>query len=122
MIDQREDQMVWPHGPQGRARVVMMREIFYEVTSLISHDGGHDGGNGDDPGGQHEKALSLNISSGGMLLLMARPPGIERAVRVHDPAPVRRASTPTLAEVRWVRSVPFGPHSGLSLVGLRFLL
>ncbi len=88
MIDQREDQMVWPHEPQARARVVMMREIFYEVTSLISHDGG----NGDDPGGQHEKALSLNISSGGMLLLMARPPGLERAIRVHVPSPVRRAS------------------------------
>ena len=121
MIDQREDQMVWPHEPQARARVVMMREIFYEVTSLISHDGG----NGDDPDdlvGQHEKALSLNISSGGMLLLMERPPRIERAVRVHVPSPVGGASTPTLAEVRWIRNVPFGPHSGLSLVGLRFLL
>ena len=118
MIDQREEWLDWPHRPQGRGRLVMMREIFYEVTSLISHDGG----NGDDPVGQHEKALSLNISSGGMLLLMERPPRIERAVRVHVPSPVGGALTPTLAEVRWIRSVPFGPHSGLSLVGLRFLL
>ncbi len=118
MIDQREEWLDWPSRRQDPERLVLMREIFYQVTSLISHDGG----NGDDPVDQHEKGLSLNISSGGMLLLMERPPGIERTVRVHVPSPVENAHTPTLAEVRWVRRVPLGPHPGLSLVGLRFLL
>ena len=36
--------------------------------------------------------------------------------------PVPHAMTPTLAEVRWVRKVPFYGHRDLHFVGLKFLV
>ena len=103
---------------QHSERIALIREITYEMTNLIGeseimhpeHDGGRSG-----------KALSLNISSGGMLLLMERAPRVERVVRVHVPTPVSTAKTPTLAEVRWVRQLPFDGDEPLWFVGMRFL-
>ena len=69
------------------------------------------------------KALSVNISSGGMLLVMQQAPGIEQVLKVHVPTPTSLAETPTLAEVRWTRKIPFGRHNGdgLYFVGLKFM-
>ncbi len=119
MIDQREEWLDWPSRRQDPERLVLMREIFYQMTSLIGSGDAH---NGDRAAGQLAKALSLNISSGGMLLLMDYTPELERGVRVHVPSPVLNAYIPTLAEVRWVRKIPLGQWDNLWLVGLRFLL
>jgi hypothetical protein len=69
------------------------------------------------------KALSLNISSGGMLILMDHAPQIEQVMKVSVPTPITLAETPTLAEVRWIRKLPFGkPNSdGAYFVGLKFM-
>ena len=56
-----------------------------------------------------------------MLLLMEAVPMVERVLRVHVPTPVMHARTPTLAEVRWVRKLPFAMNGGLHFVGLKFL-
>ena len=56
-----------------------------------------------------------------MLLLMEHAPRVERVVRVHVPTPVSHAKTPTLAEVRWVRQLPFAGGGTLWFVGMRFL-
>lgn len=98
-------------------RVAMMREILYEAASVIDEEG-HDEEGGE---AQKGKALSINISSGGMLLLMPVPLRPERVLRVHVPTPVGQATTPTLAEVRWVRQVPFTAHLQLHFVGVKFL-
>lgn len=104
---------------QHRERIALIREISYETTSLIGEE---------DLFGDQErldqlgKALSLNISSGGMLVLMEGSPEIERVLRVQVPTPVPHAMTPTLAEVRWVRKVPFYGHRELHFVGLKFLV
>ena len=45
------------------------------------------------------KALSLNISSGGMLVLMDHAPEVEQVLKVIVPTPTSSAGTPTLAEV-----------------------
>ena len=69
------------------------------------------------------RALSLNISSGGMLIIMDQTPLLDQVIKVHVPTPVALAETPTLAEVRWIRRVPF-PSSGSEasfFVGLKFL-
>ncbi len=112
----------WATAPnqqqQHRERIALMREIHYEMTSL--------------PGEQdiviqeqrvleQGKALSLNISSSGMLLLMESAPQVDRVLRVHVPTPITKAKTPTLAEVGWVRKIPFPVHNGLYFVGLKFL-
>lgn len=69
------------------------------------------------------KALSLNISSGGMLVLMDHAPEVEQVLKVLVPTPTSSAGTPTLAEVRWTRKLPFGAsrNDGAYFVGLKFL-
>ena len=99
----------WPvSSPALRqgARVACIREVPYRATESIETnvlefpalDGGH---------GKREKALSLNISLGGMLLLMDRRPEVSQMFRVYVPGAAGRARIPTLARVRWVREAPF---------------
>jgi hypothetical protein len=99
-------------------RVALLRPIPYEMTPLMKDHGkdhGSEGGRG--------KALSLNISSGGMLLLMEQAPEVEQVLKVYVPTPITMAGTPTLAEVRWTRKVPFGKANGGGpyLVGVKFI-
>lgn len=96
-------------------RVALMRPILYEMTSL-----GHGSRNAS---AREGKALSLNISSGGVLVLMDRAPGIEQVLKIYVPTPIAFAETPTLAEVRWTRKLPFGSSAGngIYFVGLKFL-
>jgi hypothetical protein len=71
----------------------------------------------------HGKALSVNISSGGMLILMDQAPAVEQVMKVYVPTPITAAETPTLAEVRWTRKLPFGRNNGGGpyFVGLKFI-
>ena len=114
---------------QHRQRYSLMRTIPYEVTTTI------EGSEEDDDDeekllgprvtmGHHGKALSLNIGSGGMLLMMEGAPRMESVVKLHVPTPILSARTPTLAEVRWVRRIPFddGGYQGLYFVGMKFIL
>ncbi len=109
---------ITPNEHQHSKRIALMREISYEMTDLIGEEALVNQERGI---GKQGKALSLNISSGGMLLLMESAPEVDRVFRVHVPTPVTKAKTPTLAEVRWVRKVPFPVHNGLYFVGLKFL-
>lgn len=95
-------------------RVALLRQISYEMTS--SEQGSSCAAKGG-------RALSLNISSGGMLILMDQAPAIEQVLKIHVPTPVAIAETPTLAEVRWIRRLPFGKSNGnaMHFVGLKFM-
>ena len=97
-----------------RERVALMRPIPYELTRPV-----------DEPtkSACEGKALSLNISSGGMLVLMEQAPDVDQVLKVYVPTPVTVAETPTLVEVRWARRVPFGKGNGTGpyLVGLKFM-
>lgn len=109
----------WPVVPnlqKHSERVTMIRPIQYEMTSPIdpelfeeqfmSHRG---------------KALAINVSSGGMLLLMDHAPDVMQVLKVHVPMTIHLTQIPTLAEVAWTRPVPMGP-SDLHFVGLKFVL
>jgi hypothetical protein len=95
-------------------RAALLRPILYEMTTpaedatMSPHSG---------------KAISLNISSGGMLVLMDQLPEIEQVMKVYVPTPITAAETPTLAEVRWMRRLPFGKPNGNGayFVGLKFM-
>ena len=95
-------------------RAALLRPILYEMTTsaeaqaTLTHCG---------------KALSLNISSGGMLILMEQVPDVNQVLKVYVPTPLTVIETPTLAEVRWARRVPFwqGTDTGPYLVGLKFM-
>jgi hypothetical protein len=58
-----------------------------------------------------------------MLVLMDQAPEVEQVLKVFVPTPVTVAETPTLAEVRWTRRLPFGANTVLGpfLVGLKFM-
>ena len=95
-------------------RAALLRPIPYEMTSPIDTLA---------TGGGLGKALSLNISNGGMLVLMDQAPAVEQVVKVYVPTPITIAETPTLAEVRWTRKLPFGRANGNGayFVGLKFM-
>ncbi len=97
---------------QHGERVALLRPIPYELTVPIGQER-IAAGTG--------YALSLNLSSGGMLVLMDQAPTVEQVLKVSVPTPIPDAGTPTLAEVRWARRVPFGVGGGPWFVGLKFL-
>ncbi len=90
-----------------------MRPVSYELSAALSEaEAGRSlSGTG----------LSLNVSSGGMCLLVDWVPAIQDVLRVHIPMPSTLAKMPTLAEVCWKRPVPLGPSSTY-FVGLKFVL
>ena len=107
----------WPMTDSQKShseRASLLRPILYEMTTP-AEDAEASTHNG--------KALSLNISSGGMLLVMDQAPAVEQVMKVYVPTPITAAETPTLAEVRWMRRLPFGKTNanGAYFVGLKFL-
>lgn len=65
--------------------------------------------------------LTVNVSSGGLCLLADWFPKLGEILRVHVPLSTVGATTPTLADVRWVRPLPF-EGSGLAMVDLKFIV
>ncbi len=112
MISQDWDWPIVPNQQQHSERVALLRPIPYELTAPLEQEPSV---------ARRGHALSLNISSGGMLVLMDLVPPVERVLKISVPTPLALVETPTLAEVRWVRKIPFGEQNGLSLVGLKFL-
>src|SRR6185503_18600579 len=92
----------WPMTDSQKShseRAALLRPILYEMTTPVEVPAVSTASG---------KALSLNISSGGML--------------VYVPTPITATETPTLAEVRWTRKLPFGKtNGGAYFVGLKFM-
>jgi PilZ domain len=65
--------------------------------------------------------LTVNVSSGGLCLLVDWLPKLGEIMRVHLPMATVEAKTPTLADVRWVRLLPF-EGTGLVIVGVKFIV
>lgn len=108
------DWPICPNHQKHSERVALLRPIAYEITAPV-HDAPVQALQG--------KALSINISSGGMLLIMDSCPDVEQVLKVYVPTPITLAETPTLAEVRWTRRFPFNrlKHNESYFVGLKFL-
>jgi hypothetical protein len=116
-IDVAQTEWEWPvaDGQESHSeRAALLRPIPYEMTSPVD---------GQNVSARAGKALSLNISSGGMLVLMDQAPDVEQVLKVYVPTPITMAETPTLAEVRWTRKLPFGKPNGEGayFVGLKFM-
>ena len=112
-----QNEWEWPISTdfqKHNERVALLRPIPYEMTTPVEHPSAS---------AHHGKALSVNISSGGMLILMEQAPAIEQVMKVYVPTPISVAETPTLAEVRWTRRLPFGKPNGTGayFVGLKFM-
>jgi len=101
------------HQQRRRAdRVKIMESCPYEMSEAIG--GGtivmHQG-----------EALSINISSGGMLLLMDQAPQVDQVLEILLPAPNKSTNALTLVEVRWTRQLLSEVAAGRYLVGVRSL-
>ena len=112
-----QNEWEWPMKDSHEShseRAALLRPILYETTASVE---------GSDVSASSGKALSLNISSGGMLVLMEQAPQVEQVLKVYVPTPIAIAETPTLAEVRWTRKLPFGNSNGngAHFVGLKFM-
>ena len=113
----------WPlleSRQQHAERVAMLRPIPYDM--LYDLDTSPEQESPESRSASHGKGLSLNVSSGGMLLIMDHPPKLHQVMKIHVPTPVSIAKTPTLAEVRWTRKLPFQTFDGLYFVGVKFML
>ena len=66
------------------------------------------------------EALSVNISRGGMLLLMDQSPPVQQVFEIQVPASTR-GKTLGLVEVCWTRQIPIEDFDSRCLVGVKFL-
>ena len=98
---------------QHMERAVLMRPISYTLSQPSDEEIFAD---------HHGTALLMNISSHGMLLVMEEAPETQQVMKVRVPTPTDLADIPTLAEVRWVRKMPFVSQNSLYLVGLKFVI
>jgi PilZ domain len=101
------------HRDRG-ARGALLRTILYEMTIPLEEPVALT---------PHGKVLSLNISNGGMLVLMDQSPAVGQVLKVQVPTPLFETETPTLAEVRWTRKLPFEQPNDPEayFVGLKFM-
>ncbi|HZC81127.1 MAG TPA: hypothetical protein VE222_05320, partial [Nitrospiraceae bacterium] len=91
----------WPvvaSHQQHAERVTLLRPIPYDI--LYDLDTALKQESPETRVARQGKGLSLNVSSGGMLLLMDHQPKVNQVLRIHVPTPASMAETPTLAEVR----------------------
>lgn len=93
-------------------RLASMRPCWYEMSEWLDQDSIvlHQG-----------YAHSINISSGGMLLLMAQEPQVLQVLEVHVPPPIEMVNPQTLGEVCWTRRISIDATDSIFLVGVRFL-
>ncbi len=115
------DWSVTGYDTQHTDRLALLREIQFESSQVFEMEEPPSVPTGPETA-MRGKALSLNMSPGGMLLLMDWRPEHEQVLRLQIPASAQYLRTPTLAEVRWIRALPFPGHQNLCLVGLRFLI
>lgn len=101
-----------PLRPQRRRaeRVELIEPCPYEMSedlgggTFVLHEG---------------EALSINISSGGMLLLMDQAPQVDQVLKVHVPTPNKSTNSLTLVEVRWTSPILSDLPTSRYLVGVR---
>ncbi len=68
-------------------------------------------------------AVSVNVSSGGLLLLMSQAPHVHQIFEISMPASGgRKDKRHALVEARWTREVPVEGGSPLCFVGVKVLL
>ncbi|SRR5712691_9152902 len=124
-MDENTTSLEWPVAAsrqQHRERVALLRPIPYDMLYDYDMDTSLEQEPPEPSVASQGTGLSLNVSSGGMLLLMDHQPKINQAMRIKVPTPVNIAKTPTLAEVRWTRKLPFQTFAEIYFVGLQFVL
>ena len=94
--------------------MTLLRPCHYEMTeshdetTVVLHQG---------------EAFSVNVSSGGMLILMAHAPQAEQVFEVHVPSLTNKTDNRlTLVESRWTREISVDTSARMFFVGVKFLV
>lgn len=93
-------------------RLPLIQSCPYELSSFPG---------GDEVELSHGQAVSINISSGGMLLLMPQVPSEKQVFQVQAPSVTKQEVRTKLVEVCWTRQIRIGLEGSLNLVGTRFM-
>jgi len=95
-----------------RTRLPVLRSVAYACGLMAV--------GGRDMSQQSGSAMTVNMSAGGMCILMDWAPEIREvlSVRVDQPLPIERL--PPYAEVRWIKAIPLRGYA-LCFVGLKIL-
>lgn len=93
------------------AQVVMIERSILRMVEILE----------DDVQPPALMGLTINVSNRGLCFLADWPPRAGEIFRIHLPLPMTSVTMPTLADVRWVRPLPFAA-SGLHMVGLKFIV
>lgn len=96
---------------RGSVRIPLTRQCPYEISEFPAE------GNAELRQGL---TLSLNVSTGGMLLLMPWAPMERQVFNVQAPLLTSDQRRNEVVEVRWTRELPLG--TGAYVVGVKFLL
>src|SRR6267378_2974099 len=100
-----------PQDCRRAERADLIEYCPYEISESL----------GDDAIAIHEgEALSVNISRGGMLLLMDQGPPVQQVFEIQAPGSIRDKTT-GLVEVCWTRQIPIEDSESRYLVGVKFL-
>lgn len=71
---------------------------------------------------QQGEAISINASSGGVLLLMPHAPHVQQVFEVYAPTTREEGNPLSLVEVRWTRRISRDSGESMCLVGLKVLM
>lgn len=67
------------------------------------------------------RACTINMSSGGMLLLLPQAVGERQVFEINAPSVADEEHTTKVVEVCWTRPLPVSAHITMHLAGVRFL-
>ena len=96
---------------RGSTRIRLTRACPYEFSSI----------HGENIEWFHGDALTVNISLGGMLLVMTDAPRLRQVLQVHGPSAAGPDVAIQVVEVCWTRELPIGGDGKMYLVGVRFM-
>ena len=99
-------------------RAEKRRSHRFPFIKFIQYDGGGVYGAGASKELERDAAV-VNVSNEGVCLLLKEPLEDAKVIRISLPASIADVTTPTLAEVKWVKKMPWAESS---FVGCRFLI
>src|SRR5262245_35157062 len=91
-------------------RVSPIRVCLFELANLLSNDTVE---------ASEGRALTLNMSSGGLLLMLPRSVGERQVFEIKAPSLTDETRSTKLVEVRWTRPLPVNVHTTMHLVGVK---
>jgi len=93
-------------------RVSRIRVCLYEIADLSSNETFEV---------SEGRALTLNMSSGGLLLKLPQPVGERQVFEIKAPSLADEIRTTKLVEVRWTRPLRVNVHTTMHLAGVKLL-